>query len=73
LLLCQLRGKRSQACGGFCVGEEGSIDDVGESAFEDAKRFGVVLAVLAAALQEPAGRIVVVGLGDRNSVVAALS
>jgi len=68
LLLCQLRSKKQWAGGELCVGEEGTVNDVGEAAFEDAKRLGLVLAAFAAALKELTCGLVVVGLGDRDPV-----
>src|SRR5215217_1138583 len=66
--LCQLRSERHGAGCEVCVGEEGSVDHVGEAAFEDAKRLGFVLAAFAAALKELTCGLVVVGLGDRDPV-----
>src|SRR5215203_3136007 len=68
LLLCQLRSEGHGAGFEVCVGEEGSVDHVGEAAFEDAKRLGFVLAAFAAALKELTCGLVVVGLGDRDPV-----
>src|SRR5215213_5696441 len=68
LLLCQLRSERHWAGCEVCVREEGSVNGVGEAAFEDAKRLGFVLAAFAAALKELTCGLMVVGLGDRDPV-----
>ena len=50
------------------VGDEGSVDDVGESAFESAECFGGSVAIGASSGQERSGVGVEAGLGDRDAV-----
>src|SRR5690606_4565105 len=55
--------------GGVCVGEEGSVDDVGEASLEGSERFGLGLAVLGhAAFEVGLGVVVDAELGDGDAV-----
>jgi hypothetical protein len=50
------------------VGEQRTVDGVGEVSFEGADGFGFGVAAGASALQELSGIGVVVGLGDRDAM-----
>lgn len=50
------------------VGEQGTVDGVGETSFESADGFGFGVAARASSLQEFSGIGVVVDLGDRDAM-----
>ena len=50
------------------VGEQRTVDGVGEASFASADGFGFGVAARASALQEFLGIGVVVGLGDRDAM-----
>jgi hypothetical protein len=65
----------SRSCGGDAgphgtarVHDEHLIDDVEQSALEDADRFGLGLAAVAVAIEQLSGLLVVSGLGNRDAV-----